>query len=36
VTLDDVITYLEEKVVDQPELNDSLLRIKNYRENYGI
>lgn len=36
VTLDDVITYLEEKVVDQPELNDSLLRIKNYREHYGI
>jgi orotate phosphoribosyltransferase len=36
VTLGDVITYLEEKVVDQPELNDSLLRIRKYRENYGI
>ena len=36
VTLGDVITYLEEKIVDQPELNDSLLRIRKYRENYGI
>jgi orotate phosphoribosyltransferase len=36
VTLGDVITYLEEKVVDQPALNDSLLAIRKYRENYGV
>ena len=36
VTLGDVITYLEEKVAMQPELTDSLLSIKKYRENYGI
>ncbi|MCJ8318307.1 MAG: orotate phosphoribosyltransferase [Colwellia sp.] len=36
VTLGDVITYLEEKVAEQPELNDSLLTIRKYRENYGI
>ena len=36
VTLGDVITYLEEKVADEPALNDSLLSIKKYRENYGI
>ncbi|MFT5529946.1 MAG: orotate phosphoribosyltransferase [Alteromonadaceae bacterium] len=36
VTLGDVITYLEEKIVDQPALNDSLLAIRKYRENYGV
>ena len=36
VTLAHVIAYLEEKVIDQPELNEHLLNIRKYRENYGI
>jgi orotate phosphoribosyltransferase len=36
VTLANVIAYLEEKVIDQPELNENLLNIKKYRKNYGI
>ena len=36
VTLADVVTYLEEKVISQPELATSLASINTYRENYGI
>lgn len=36
VTLANLITYLEEKVDENPGLVDSLNSIKKYRENYGI
>ncbi|WP_077338984.1 orotate phosphoribosyltransferase [Pseudocolwellia agarivorans] len=36
VTLADLISYLEEKVDQDPSLIDSLNSIKLYRENYGI
>jgi len=36
VTLANLITYLEEKVDENPSLVDSLNSIKKYRENYGI
>ncbi|MDO7084136.1 orotate phosphoribosyltransferase [Pseudocolwellia sp. AS88] len=36
VTLADLITYLEEKVDEDPSLVDSLNSIKQYRETYGI
>ncbi len=36
VTLADLITYLEEKVDEEPSLIDSLNSIKQYRETYGI
>lgn len=36
VTLADLISYLEEKVDENPSLIDSLNSIKQYRENYGI
>ncbi|NQZ79897.1 MAG: orotate phosphoribosyltransferase [Colwellia sp.] len=36
VTLADLVTYLEEKSQDQPEMLASLQSIKKYREDYGI
>jgi len=36
VTLGDVVTFLEEKVANQPELAENLVSIKEYRLNYGI
>lgn len=36
VTLGDVVTFLEEKVANQPELAENLASIKKYRLNYGI
>ncbi|MDP7592074.1 MAG: orotate phosphoribosyltransferase [Litorilituus sp.] len=36
VTLADVVTYLEEKLADQPELSESLASIKQYRLDYGV
>jgi orotate phosphoribosyltransferase len=36
VTLGDVVTFLEEKVANQPELAENLASIKEYRLNYGI
>jgi orotate phosphoribosyltransferase len=36
VTLADVVTYLEDKIADQPELTVSLASINKYREAYGI
>jgi len=36
VTLADVVTYLEEKITEQPELTASLASINKYREAYGI
>ncbi len=36
VTLDDVVTFLEEQVAVQPALAENLAAIKQYRVNYGI
>ena len=36
VTLADLVTYLEEKSHEQPEMLTSLQSIKKYREDYGI
>jgi len=36
VTLGDVVTFLEEKVANKPELAENLASIKEYRLNYGI
>jgi len=36
VTLADLVTYLEEKSEEQPEMLESLQSIKKYREDYGI
>ena len=36
VKLADVVTYLTEKITEQPELADSLASINKYRQDYGI
>jgi len=36
VTLADLVTFLEEKSQDQPEMQEALQSIKKYREDYGI
>ncbi|MEI6895306.1 MAG: orotate phosphoribosyltransferase [Colwellia sp.] len=36
VTLADVVSFLEDKVIEQAELADNLASINKYRENYGI
>jgi len=36
VTLADLVTYLEEKSKEQPEMLESLQSIKKYRKDYGI
>ena len=36
VKLGNVVTYLEEKLAEQPELADNLARINKYRQDFGI
>ncbi len=36
VTLGDVVSYLEEKIAEQPELADNLASINKYRQDFGI
>ncbi|MGL1958073.1 MAG: orotate phosphoribosyltransferase, partial [Colwellia sp.] len=36
VTLADIVSYLEERLINEPELESSLASINKYRQDFGI